>query len=161
MDLTSTFLISNGYFGSVNEFRAYFKNIWFTLYSRSSGTSDSSGFEHVFVGEVKSGKVSGYHNWLAFYLDEKEGNVNYYGYTSENEPNQILMQFRMDEGGTYWKELASIIYGVSPEFELAIFTTCFVTNPNALTTYTLNGYTQRVQTWDYNGDFIGSAYLSV
>ena len=39
----------------------------------------------MFVGEVKNGKVSGYHNWLAFYLDEKEGNVNYYGYTSDNE----------------------------------------------------------------------------
>jgi hypothetical protein len=39
--------------------------IWFELYHRSrGGRADSSGFEHVFVGEVKDGKVSGFHNWV-------------------------------------------------------------------------------------------------
>ncbi|XP_071486702.1 uridylate-specific endoribonuclease D-like, partial [Diadema antillarum] len=162
MSLTTQYMIDNGYFASASEFRDYVKSIWFDLYTRSGGTIDSSGFEHTFVGEVKNGKVSGYHNWLAFYLDEQESTVNYYGYTSDNEPNQILMQFRLDEGNaSYYKELASIIYGASPEFELAVFTACFVENPNTISTFTLNGHTQRVQTWDYENFYIGSAYFSV
>lgn len=45
----------------------------------SSG-SDSSGFEHVFVGETDSSKVLGLHNWIQFYLQEKSRNIDYTGY---------------------------------------------------------------------------------
>lgn len=46
---------------------------------------DSSGFEHVFVGETKSGKeIVGFHNWIQFYLQEKSGNLDYKGYKAKN-----------------------------------------------------------------------------
>jgi len=41
---------------------------------------DSSGFEHVFVGEIKGEDVVGFHNWICFYLQEKSGNIDYHGY---------------------------------------------------------------------------------
>lgn len=41
---------------------------------------DSSGFEHVFVGESRAKEVIGFHNWIQFYLQEKQGNVDYQGY---------------------------------------------------------------------------------
>ena len=41
---------------------------------------DSSGFEHVFVGESRAKEVIGFHNWIQFYLQEKIGNVDYQGY---------------------------------------------------------------------------------
>jgi poly(U)-specific endoribonuclease len=57
------------------------KTIWFNLYSRGQGKIGSSGFEHVFVTEIKNGTVIGMHNWLYFYEEEKAGKVDYKGYS--------------------------------------------------------------------------------
>lgn len=35
---------------------------------------------HLSLGEVKKGKVSGFHNWIRFYLLEKQGIVNYFSH---------------------------------------------------------------------------------
>ena len=59
--------------------RAALYQIWFGLYSRSGSTLGSSGFEHSFVGELKSG-VSGFHSWVYFAMEEAKGNANYNGY---------------------------------------------------------------------------------
>lgn len=32
------------------------------------------------TGEVKKGKVTGFHNWIRFYLQEKEGLLDYYSH---------------------------------------------------------------------------------
>lgn len=40
----------------------------------------SSGFEHVFLGEVKRKKLVGLHNWIVFYLKEKSGLLDYTGH---------------------------------------------------------------------------------
>ena len=46
---------------------------------------DSSGFEHVFVGETRGDKeVIGFHNWIQFYLQEKIGNVDYKGFMASD-----------------------------------------------------------------------------
>jgi hypothetical protein len=31
-----------------------------------------AGFEHVFVGEESRGKITGLHNWIQYYLEEKK-----------------------------------------------------------------------------------------
>lgn len=40
-------------------------------------------------GEIKGGKVSGFHNWIQFYLLEKRGALNYYSH-SFNGPVGLL-----------------------------------------------------------------------
>jgi len=64
---------------TVYGFKQQLYSLWFKLYRRSH-TLDSSGFEHVFVGEVKDGKVSGMHNWIQLYIEEKRGNLDYRGW---------------------------------------------------------------------------------
>ena len=60
------------------EFKTELRSYWFRRYSRSQGQAiDSSGFEHVFVGEIKNNEVSGFHNWIQFYEQEK-ANVLFY-----------------------------------------------------------------------------------
>lgn len=60
------------------------KTIWFTLYSRASGKVGSSGFEHVFLHEIKNNTIGGLHNWVYFYHKESESgkkhSINYQGY---------------------------------------------------------------------------------
>jgi poly(U)-specific endoribonuclease len=100
--------------------------IWFDLYRRDyGGRLDSCGFEHVFVGEVRGGEISGFHNWIRFYLEEKKGTVNYRGYIkpkseteSEADSNDhvLTLQFSWN---LVLKQLGTMFIGVSPEWEMA------------------------------------------
>lgn len=75
-------LIYTGYISSSGiELTRLLQGIWFEEYSRSSGVTGSSGFEHVFVGETKdTDELSGLHNWVALYQLEQSGEANYKGY---------------------------------------------------------------------------------
>lgn len=39
------------------------------------------GESHCLIGEIKGGKVSGFHNWIQFYCLEKKGELNYYSHS--------------------------------------------------------------------------------
>lgn len=60
--------------------RADFVQKWFDFYVRGTGALGSSGFEHVFLAEVKNSAVSGGHGWLFFNEQEKLGYLDYKGY---------------------------------------------------------------------------------
>jgi hypothetical protein len=53
--------------------------IWFELYKRET-KNDSSGFEHVFLGENRRGETTGFHNWIQFWSQEQLGKVDYKGW---------------------------------------------------------------------------------
>ncbi|XP_065619171.1 uncharacterized protein LOC136063149 [Quercus suber] len=90
-------------------------------------------FYHVFVGEIKQRgeqEVSGFHNWLQFYLEEAKGRVDYQGYifprrrgqTPDYETQLLTVQF---EWNGVLKSVSSMFVGVSPEFEVALYALCF------------------------------------
>jgi poly(U)-specific endoribonuclease len=142
--------------------------MWFELYRRErGGPLDSSGFEHVFVGEIRDGVISGFHNWIRFYLEEKKGTLNYRGYIkpkSETEAhadgNDHLLTLQFIWKGVE-KEIGTSFIGVSPEFELAIYSICFLIgaedNPVQLRTET-DVFNMNIKIHKMHGDKIGTAY---
>lgn len=129
---------------SESEFKRILNSIWFELYSRSGGRKDSSGFEHVFVGEVKNGSVSGFHNWIMFYLEEKRGKVDFRGYikprsresfTAETNDDDPVLTLQFKWNGVE-KFVGTSFIGVTPEFEMALYTMAFMAaegNENEIT----------------------------
>ena len=70
-------------------------DVWFAQFSQTSG-KDLSGFEHVVVGEQKQGKVSGYHFWYKYYLDDSNellnsDDIEYLGLKGNNQSGNMLV----------------------------------------------------------------------
>lgn len=130
----------------VGAFKRQLYDIWFKLYRRTRGSRalDSSGFEHVFVGETRGGKdVLGFHNWIQFYLQEKAGNVDYQGYILGKRPelgansHLITIKFKWNREV---KPMGSSFIGTSPEFELALYTILFLCASASTTDIDVGGY---------------------
>lgn len=138
---------------SEQQFSSKLMRIWFELYTnyfRGRSTEFASGFEHVFVGEGKYdidagdtketlGKVSGYHSWVKFYLDEQNQRVNYLGYKYDLQgqegpanPNVVTLQqsqtvsdMRGNIIAKLFKKKGGFFVGTSPECEIAIATVVY------------------------------------
>ncbi|MEQ2221059.1 hypothetical protein ILYODFUR_011825 [Ilyodon furcidens] len=156
-------LYTKGIYGSESEFIEDLKNMWFGLYSRNNNVLDSSGFEHIFAGEIKGGKVSGFHNWIQFYLNEKRGVLNYYSHSFNgpwsNYPDVLGLQFMWDG---YYKQVGSAVIGSSPEFDLAIYTLCYIARPGKQCRLSLGGTELLIQTytWDNSSYGNGKKYIA-
>lgn len=146
------------------DFKRLMSGLWFDLYGRGGASSCSSAFEHVFVGEIKNRgeqEVSGFHNWLQFYMEEAKGNVDYQGYIFPRRRGEIpdsetqLLTIQFEWNGVL-KSVSSTLVGVSPEFEIALYTLCFYTggedNHVQLGPYPVNIKCYRL------GNKIGSAF---
>ncbi|XP_042414914.1 poly(U)-specific endoribonuclease-B-like [Zingiber officinale] len=114
-------------------FKRMMLDLWFNLYDRGGSSSCSSAFEHVFVGEIKGRgdyEVSGFHNWIQFYLQEWKGKVDYQGYifprkygkSPDSETHLLTIQFKWNG---ILKSVSTSLVGVSPEFEIALYTLFF------------------------------------
>lgn len=120
----------------LQEFKKTLYNLWFAMYRRGGrGKNDSSGFEHVFLGEIKNGKVVGFHNWVQFFIEEQAGRVDYQGYITHRRNTPVpsdqeqLISIQFVWGSTSEnnkKDVSSSFIGTSPEFEVALYTLCFM-----------------------------------
>jgi hypothetical protein len=116
------------------------EELWFGLYSRKA-RNDSSGFEHVFVGEINpdTKEIVGFHNWIQIYLEErnslrrKDNTFDYRGYIKPKRrarsaalppSTEQLVTIQFQWHGAL-KNVSSSLIGTSPEFELALYTLCF------------------------------------
>ncbi|XP_031771060.1 poly(U)-specific endoribonuclease homolog isoform X1 [Apis florea] len=127
------FLSSKGFFkNDIYIHKNILKQIWFHLYPRSKGIIlDSSGFEHVFIGERKSHKnIIGLHNWIFFFYGESSNKINYFGFANSKKivNKAIILEAYFTYIGKYKK--SSMFIGTAPELEIALYTLCFFTRPN-------------------------------
>lgn len=138
------YLVSKGKSSSdLRLFKNQLNLIWFHLYHRQRNTGlDSCGFEHVFVGETKSGtEIIGFHNWVQFYLQEKNRHLDYKGYKArehdlpDHDDHVLNLQFSWH--GVV-KPVGSAFIGTSPEFEMALFTIIFLMNTERSSTVLVN-----------------------
>ncbi|XP_049550037.1 uridylate-specific endoribonuclease [Orcinus orca] len=157
------FLHQQNRYSTEQEFVNDLKNMWFGLYSRGKEEGSSGGFEHVFSGEVKKGKVTGFHNWIHFYLQEKEDLVDYYSHICDRPmdsyPRVLALQFSWDG---YYKEMGSAFIGSSPEFEFALYSLCFIARPGKVCQLSLGGHPLAIQTytWDKSTYGNGKKYIA-
>lgn len=108
-------------------------NLWLKPYRRVVN-NDSSGFEHVFVGEEKDGKIIGLHNWVQYYLEEQKGNIDYLGWVGkqdsdyDDDVNIVTVKFAWqdDDPEVEIKPCSTILFGSTVEFEIAALTMAFL-----------------------------------
>ncbi|XP_042191617.1 poly(U)-specific endoribonuclease-C [Callorhinchus milii] len=166
MQLTHDYLLSKNLTkADPREFKQHLYSIWFQLYSRGQGRGpDSSGFEHVFVGETKRGReIMGLHNWVQFYLQEKRKNIDYKGFVArrnKNKPDEddhvLNLQFSWKH---MVKPIGSSFIGVSPEFEFALYTICFLLSQDKVSRELVLVDEYHLQIVVYrHGRYIGTSY---
>ncbi|KAI5623907.1 poly(U)-specific endoribonuclease-C precursor, partial [Silurus asotus] len=159
------YLVGKGKSNSdLGEFKTQLYNIWFRLYHRErNGGEDSCGFEHVFVGETKSGSdIMGLHNWIQFYLQEKQNFLDYKGYKASRndmpDADDHVLNVQFSWHGQL-KPVGSTFVGVSPEFEMAVFTIFFLTSKEKSSTAVVNMDEYQVQlVVSRHGRSIGTSY---
>merc|ERR1711936_13764 len=110
------------------EFKQKLYTLWFGPYGRrqKSPTKDSSGFEHVFMGEINGRKhnIGGFHNWLHLHNEEQGKHLNYLGYLKHSD-NPLIFNFRFNWYKTL-KPLGSAFFGTSPEFEFSLYSLIYM-----------------------------------
>uniref|UniRef100_A0A915DAP1 Endoribonuclease n=1 Tax=Ditylenchus dipsaci TaxID=166011 RepID=A0A915DAP1_9BILA len=113
------------YARSENQFRQWLLQLWFASYSRARGNIDTSGFEHVFMGEAKNGEISGLHNWVRLYYLEKNSSpgFDYKGFLVKRFNIFGAIKFSI---GNFMKRSGSFFIGTSPEYDMSIYTLCFL-----------------------------------
>uniref|UniRef100_A0A183FKR9 Endoribonuclease n=1 Tax=Heligmosomoides polygyrus TaxID=6339 RepID=A0A183FKR9_HELPZ len=106
-------------------FRYWIAQLWFVHYSRARGRADTSGFEHIFIGEEKNDEISGLHNWLRLYMLErnKTEDFDYKGFVVKR--GNVMAAVKFTWKGDL-KRSGSILIGTSPEYDMALYTLCFL-----------------------------------
>ncbi|XP_050346584.1 endoribonuclease CG2145-like [Nymphalis io] len=145
--------------------RDFIKQMWFGLYSRGKGKISSSGFEHVFVSELKNNEVSGLHNWIYFSKEELANRINYLGYLKYVELNGkgAVLKMHFNQQGVD-KPVDSMFIGTSPELEMALYTLCFVTRADKDCKLKLGTKDVEIVTHNFryrSKNYIGSAYPQI
>lgn len=162
MKKVQEFLISKGKLQRNADFKQLLDTIWFTTYPRIRNVPGSSGFEHVFVGEIKNNAVAGLHNWIQFYILEQSKLVDYQGFfvhlTLRNPVTLLKYKFSW---GRVAKPTSTMFIGTSPEFEMGLYTVCFLMRPDERCPIRLGTKTLSIQTFslkNHGKTFLGSAF---
>ncbi|KAI6222970.1 Endoribonuclease [Aphelenchoides fujianensis] len=144
-------------------FKEAIRHIWFGVYSRADRKLGSSGFEHVFLGEIveKKMEVGGMHNWAIVHTHEvnKTDPLQYRGWIVKRADVIASGNFMW---GRYEKKIGGFFLSTSPSFDFALLTLCFLTNrDDNRFQISVDGCEVEVQAYDLIQNtraFIGTVY---
>ncbi|XP_050335843.1 endoribonuclease CG2145 [Bactrocera neohumeralis] len=141
------------------------RSIWFTQYSRSRGRMGSSGFEHVFLAELRDETILGLHNWIYFHEQEAQGNLDYKGFIEkiQLDKNKYVLATRFTFHN-HIKPYNTLFIGTSPEFELSVYTVCFLLHVEEPCPVQMGNTKFNINTnaWDWHGrKTLAAAYPSL
>jgi rRNA processing protein Krr1/Pno1 len=158
----------NGGPATETAFKLALYQLWFTAFSRGGGVVSSSAFEHVFVGEIKDGSVSGFHNWIMFYHEERAKRVDFAGVVVPHRRGQPIekptgkepvLSVKFSWHGEM-KPVSTLLVGTTPEFELALYTIVFFSKKEEVDVE-LAGYDLSIIVHRLGSEKIGSAYFDL
>ncbi|KAJ3060761.1 hypothetical protein HDU98_003269 [Podochytrium sp. JEL0797] len=155
------------------QFHKQLHKIWFGLYKRVV-QNDTCAFEHTFAGEIRDGEVIGFHNWVTFAVEEKSGRADYRGFIlSKSAKNghsagptgrEHVLGLQLAWKGDV-KPVSTFLMGVSPEYELALYTMVFLVGKDEeQVPIVIDGVECKVIVHRFTnreGRQIGSAYVSI
>lgn len=147
------YLLCEGKIQNSADLRALLRHIWFDFYPRSGSSTieDTNAFEHVMVGEFKtSGSASGLHSWLGFYEKEKDlenPEINYFGFSCDQKPNVVCAAYEWDGRK---KRVSSFLLNVSPAYDLALYSLCYILQPGTCFAR-VDGRETRIKTFSKDG----------
>ncbi|XP_011882574.1 PREDICTED: poly(U)-specific endoribonuclease homolog [Vollenhovia emeryi] len=124
------------------EFKDTLKRIWFSQFQRVEGEPSSSGFEAVFVAEKLDSYMIGPQNWIYYAKQEEQKNLDYRGYIKDikladkGEAIKIRTAFNVPDTK---HSITTLLVGLSPELEMALYTMCFYLRPNDVCPISLGG----------------------
>ncbi|KAG7199329.1 hypothetical protein KM043_018177 [Ampulex compressa] len=151
------------------EYKDTLRKLWFNLFSRGQGKIGSTGFEHVFMAELKpvetGTEVLGLHNWIYFHSEESKNRINYLGHikTLPLGDKASIIKVHVTFNG-HDKPVTTLFVGTSPELEMALYTVCFFARPDGNCPVSLGGTKFNIVTrkFRYRGnDLVGTAYPDI
>ncbi|XP_066288109.1 uridylate-specific endoribonuclease B-like [Branchiostoma lanceolatum] len=160
MQETHKFLAQGGVVPvSQKGFRNRLYTLWFGPYYRPNTGRCSTAFEHTFVGEPCHDYVYGFHNWVRLYEQERDHRLTYEGWEF-SVSNDHIIGIDIDWNGYMSKTGTSFFVGTSPEFELAIYTTCFLAGDEETRVRLGIPWNVTIATYDVDGE-IAACYPKV
>uniref|UniRef100_A0A8R1HVZ2 Poly(U)-specific endoribonuclease n=1 Tax=Caenorhabditis japonica TaxID=281687 RepID=A0A8R1HVZ2_CAEJA len=135
--------------------------LWFGTYTRCKGALGSSGWEHVFSGELKSNEVDGQHDWVRYYTEQKKDKMVYNGYYTHDEDLIGTFQYHW-QGAT--KPKGGFFTGTSPAFDFSILSVCALVHGNGgnchfhVNNYPITVTSYLQQCGDGSGTCLSTAY---
>lgn len=162
IQLLHNWLFGNGLApASQAEFKLQLCENFFMQYARSGAAAplESSGFEHVFLGELRANRAdaTGFHNWITAYFREKSGDLMFGPYL-DTCPNQVE-KYRSHIYGGY-KPISSMFMRTSPEVEIALYALCISVHSGTNCPVRRDGVNLSMTSWDIVGlpKTVASAY---
>lgn len=148
---------------SMDEFLGSVYTAWFSAFRCGKrGPISTSGFEHVFVGEEKYDRrrkkhmISGLHNWIQFYMQEKMGKVDYLGFVGQTEEDDLVISARFlwddEDPDVEAKSVSTFLVGTSVAFDFSLATLSYFGlegGDDCSTKVEIGGHKMKIQVYKY------------